>query len=500
MIAAPTQQAPTPQTLAQAPMSQADADRKRLMHDAWKAYRGDFAKPLKVAANQPDDNVLANRCAPIVDKGVSFLFGQTLKIECGGGDDEDEQEYSDDDVEGMQDYLDGFWGDDDDKMTLLAQMAINGGVCGVNFVKLIPPQGQMKYPRLVILDPLLVRIVTAPDDCSLVLAFIIEYPSVNDWQKRQVIARVDPDGEADVSGYDLDETWTITNYVRHGQLGSWFQSGEQEQWPYPFPPIFFNQNLPNPNETWGVPDLTPDLINQNKVLNFVESNTSRIIKFHGHPITYAVGLNASQIQIGVDDLICLPSPESKLEKLEAMSNLTGLLAFAEVIRSNMDEQSRVPAVALGRLAELPKGNISGVALQLLFQPLIEKTTLKQRVYGRLIREVSRAALVIGGKLAVEEWEDYQINLHWMALLPVDDLQAAQTAVIYQQLGVSTQTLLQKLGFDPDSENEKTQEESQQELTNYARGQGMPPAPPAAQPGQPAQQPPAESPFLGGNQR
>lgn len=498
---APTQQA-DPQTLAQAPMTQSDADRKRQMKDAWKAYRGEFQKPLKVAANQPDDNVLANRCAPIVDKGVSFLFGQTLKVECNGGDDDDEQAYSDQDVEDMQDYLDGFWGDADDMMTLLAQMAINGGVCGVNFVKLIPPQGSMKYPRLVILDPLLMRIVTAPDDCATVLAFIIEYPGTADWQKKQIIARVDPDGLADVSGYDLDESWTITNYVRKGQAGRWFQDGEAEAWPYPFPPIFFNQNLPNPNETWGVPDLTPDLIGQNKVLNFIESNTSRIIKFHGHPITYAVGLNASQIQIGVDDLICLPSPESKLEKLEAMNNFTGLLAFAEVIRSNMDEQSRVPAVALGRLAELPKGNISGVALQLLFQPLIEKTIQKQRLYGRLIREVSRAALVIGGKLDVSQWEDYQINLHWMALLPVDDLQAAQTAMIYQQLGVSTQTLLQKLGFDPDDENEKTQEEAQTQLTQYARGQGMPPIAPAqppTQPGQPApqgQQPPAESPFIG----
>src|SRR5258708_21200774 len=68
-------------TLAQAPVPQDDLERKREMDDAWKAYRGKFQPPLKVAPNQPDLNVISNRCSPIVNKGVSFLFGQELKIE-----------------------------------------------------------------------------------------------------------------------------------------------------------------------------------------------------------------------------------------------------------------------------------------------------------------------------------------------------------------------------------------------------------------------------------
>lgn len=469
----PTPQQNQPVQLSQMPPSQADADRRRQMQEAWKAYRGDFQRPLKVAANQPDDNVLANRCAPIVDKGVSFLFGQILKIEATA---ESTQASTT-----VQDFLNGLWGYDDQRMTLLSQLAINGGVCGQPFIKIIPAQGQMKYPRLVVMDPLLLRIVTAPDDCSLVLAYIIEYPSANDWQKKQIIARIDPDGMAGIAGdYDLDDSWTITNYIRRGQAGSWYQVGEQGQWNYPFPPIFCCQNLPNPNEVWGTPDLTPDLIDQNKVLNFLLSNISRIAKYHGHPVTYATGLAASQIQIGVDDLICLPSPESKIEKLAAMDNFSGLLQFVANIMSNMDEQSRVPAVALGRQAELPKGNISGVALQLLFQPLIEKTVQKQRLYGCLIRDVSRAALVLAGLISLDEYEDFQIDLHWQNLLPVDDLAAAQTAQILQAIGVSNATLMQQLGYDPDAEADKSAAEDARKLVQFSRGQGMPPALPAAQ--------------------
>lgn len=487
-----------PLTLAQAAIPRADQERKECMKEAWKAYRGEFQAPLKVEANQPNDNVISNRCAPIVDKGTSFLFGQVLKIEASdeAADDEDDATQGsaneEDTSSPIQDFLDGLWGDDDDRMTLLSNMGINGGVCGEVFVKLIPAQRQMKYPRIVVMDPLLVRIMTAPDDCSLTLAYVIEYPGVADFQKRQVIARVDPDGMAGIAGeYDLDDTWTITNYLRKGNAGSWYQAGEQEQWPYPFAPIFCCQNLPNPNESWGTPDLTPDLIDQNKVLNFIQSNISRIVKYHGHPLTYATGLAASQISIAVDELICLPSENSKLERLAPMDNFSGLLAFVEDIRSNMDEQSRVPAVALGRESSLPKGNLSGVALQLLFQPLMEKTVQKQRLYGKLIREVSRAALICSGKIALEDYEDYPIGIHWPNLLPIDDTAAAQTALLLSQLGVSKATLMQELGYDADTEADKNAAEDARTLTQFSRGQGFPPANPAQQ-----QQQGQESPFLG----
>ncbi len=443
MIPLPTQpQQNIMQTLAQAPIPQADQDRKREMRDAWKSYRGELPDPLTVKPNQPNDNVKTNRCAPIVNKGVSFLFGPVLKMECR-----------------HQDFMDGLWGNDDDKMTLLAQTGINGGVCGQPFLKLIPAEGEMKFPRIVVLDPLIVRIVTAPDDCSLTLAYVIEYPGADDIQKRQIIARVDPDNLAGIAGnYDLDDTWEIANFERRGQADTWYQVGETEVWPYPFAPIFTAQNLPNPNEAWGLPDLTPDIIEMNKSLNFVQSNTSRILKFHGHPKTWGRGFRASQLSTAVDDLIIIEAPDGTLQNLEMQSDLASSLAFISMLRDAMDEQSRVPAVALGRMENMTRGEISGVAIQLLFQPLIEKTVQKQRLYGRLIREISRAALVLAGVIPLQGWEDYPIELHWQDMLPIDDLQAAQTSLMLKQLGVSNSTLLQRLGFNPDDELAKSAQE------------------------------------------
>lgn len=519
MVALPARQN-TPMTLAQAPAPQIDEDRKRDMKLAWEAYRGKLPDPLKVAKGQPNDNVKQNRCAPIVDIGVSFLFGQVLKIEATDEVSDDEEEEDEPTptpaptppVPGqpaaptpvapkpkpkkpkptpIQDYIDGLWGDDDDKMTMLSNMGINGGFAGQVFTKLIPARGTMKYPRLVNLDPRLVRIVTLPDDCSLIVAFVIEYPSGSDWQKRQIVARMDPNSTLEDAGEeDLDDTWTITNYTRQtraGQASDWQQMGASVDWPYPFPPIFTNKNLPNPNEAWGTPDLTPDIIELNKAINFQLSNLSRIIKFHGHPKAYATGVRAEQITTAIDDILCLPSPESKLQALAAMENFTGILSSISDLRSSMDEQSRVPAVALGRLTDLPKGNISGVALKLLLQPLTEKTIQKQRLYGSGIREVTRAALVVGGLIGIEDFEDYPIEIHWPNLLPIDDLSAAQTAQLLEAIGVSKSTLMQELGYDPDDEADKSAQEDAKKVTMFSRGQGFPPGV------QPGQTPPAQVP-------
>src|SRR5512146_3246499 len=61
-----------------------NAARKATMGRSWNAYFGVFDKPLK-RLRGGDDNIIVNRCRPIVDKGVDFLFGQDLDIEVAPG-------------------------------------------------------------------------------------------------------------------------------------------------------------------------------------------------------------------------------------------------------------------------------------------------------------------------------------------------------------------------------------------------------------------------------
>lgn len=470
---------------------------------AWKAYRGDWTgrMPLTVERGDPDDNVLVNRCAPIVDKGVSFLFGQAPKIEVKDATGEH------DGPAAAQKALDAALGDPDDLMTTLTMLAMNGAVAGQAFAKLLPARPDPEhpddhdaddYPRIVVQDPGNYWVVTDPDDVNCALHYVCEYdlnemPSGRVLTKRVVTAREARDANA----------WTISTYLRErptisgngsaivpttGDGGGAWQLIAQEEWPYEWAPIHDCMNLPNPNEYWGVSDLTSDLIHLNGVLNYVQSNVNKIGRLHGTPFTFATGIDAKDVTTAPGRVICFPSPEAKVGAVQWSGDIANLMAYAGDIRSDMDEQSRVPAVALGRLKELPKGNLSGVALQLLFQPLIEKTTLKRRLYGALLRALCEHMLEMLG------FPGLKVHVTWPNLLPVDDLAAAQTAQLLQQIGVSADTLMQQLGYDPEAEAQKVADAAKKQLDAYAKGQGLPPTVsmgPQGPDGQ--QQPPSASP-------
>lgn len=515
--------------------TQADRQRRTEIDRAWSAYRGEFPDVFKTPHGQPSDNVRPNRCAAIVDKGVAWLFGHEFQLtvrpadEDGMGDDD----MDDDDADAsqpkrpapkkgkstkqgkpgrkqqdpMEAALCRVWGSEDDMLTTLTMAAMNGGVSGHVFLKIIWDSAKMRYPRVSVLDSHNIYVVSDPDDCNRAVCYVIEYTAKlgitssgqqRNVTKRQVIALVDPDGNAryGVGGEDDDDYWTITNWLRYddagGNLGNapasalsaqqqpWLQVGASIEWRYPFPPIVDAMNLPNPNEFWGLPDLPPALIDLNERIHFIESNIAKIIKSNAHPWVFASGCDPSAIRNEPGVVQGLPSTDSKVWAVSASGDLASSMAFASDLRADMDEQSRVPAVALGRQADMPKGNMSGIAIQLLFQPLIEKTDLKRRLYGQLIRRVSAYVLVLLGQIA--DWRDVEIDIEWPDLLPNDDLAMAQTAVAEQTLGVSQRTLLKQLGYDPDEEADYKQEEQQRQLDAMTKGQGMPPAP-RPQPGQ-----------------
>ncbi|HEY9077432.1 MAG TPA: hypothetical protein VIO61_12950 [Anaerolineaceae bacterium] len=66
------------------------------------------------------------------------------------------------------------------------------------------------------------------------------------------------------------------------------------------------------------------------------------------------------------------------------------------------------------------------------------------------------------------------QLHWQEILPQDPMQERQAALIDMQLGVSQDTLLQRLGYDPDLERQKREVASAdlgaQILSAFDRGQ------------------------------
>lgn len=401
--------------------------RLRRYEAAWNAYYGRLPAPLKVRKGQPDDNVNVNYARSIVDKGVSFLFGQDIRFELDKTQQTREEE-----------WLDQCWSVNGGSV-LLQKLALNGGVCGHVFAKLVP---RTPYPRIIIIDPANIAVGWEPDDIDEIVWYRIQYAAVDPLTGdpltiRQLIQR-------------QVNSWKITDQEARG-AGSWETTGETV-WPYEWAPIVDCQSLPMPNEYWGLSDLEEDVLQLNYSINFVLSNLARIIRFHAHPKTWGKGFASNQMQIAVDETIVLQSPDAELHNLEMESDLASSITMYERLREAMHEMTRIPEVATGKLERA--GALSGVALQILYQPLVEKTETKRRTYGAMLTELNRRLLALGGF-----GEEHHTVIHWPEMLPTDAAQEAQTALLHQQLGVSEDTLLQRLGYDPEMERAKNQENS-----------------------------------------
>jgi len=420
-----------------------EQSRVEVMRRRWEAYYGKLSPTLKVRVGQIDDNVRINYARMIVDKGVSFLFGHDVSFEI------DEVEETD-----AEHWLDAVWAYNR-KMSLLQNAALVGGVTGHVFIKIVTGG---EYPRLVTIDPETVTVSLAPDDAQQVLSYQISYVSRDPKTQKPVSIRqvIERDGVR----------WRIVDQVGDVERLTWTTVNEAV-WPYEFSPIVDCQNLPAPGEFWGQSDLEDDVIEIIRSINFIASNTARIIRFHAHPKTWGRGFAARDLRIGVDETIILPGENAELRNLEMQSDLASSLRYLEMLRQSLHEISRVPEVATGNLDRA--GSLSGVALQILYQPLLEKTNTKRLLYGDMLTELNRRLLAIGGF-----GDDLRTALHWQEMLPQDPMQERQAALIDMQLGVSQDTLLQRLGYDPDLERKKREatgaDLGEQILTAFDRGQ------------------------------
>lgn len=406
----------------------------------WERYYGKHPKSLKVEPGTKDDNVTLNFARMIVDKSVAFLFGKDLKFEIDEGS-----------TTPAEVWLEEFWRQNK-KMLTLQKLGLNGSVCGQAFVRLKSEPNQ-RYPRLIVVNPETMIVKLAPDDHEQVLEYAIQYPSKDPVTGKPIVIR-------QLIYQDGPRAWVIEDQVGSVENLTW-KTVAVERWPWPFAPVVDCQNLPEPNEYWGISDLEDDVLDLNRAMNYLVTNINRIIRFHAHPKTWGKGFRADQLVVAVDGTIVLPSFDATLQNLEMKSDLSSSVELYKRLKEVLHEVSRIPEIAMGKLQGV--GMLSGVALEILYQPLLEKTNMKRLSYGELLVEVNRRALAVGGY-----GEENHTELHWPALLPSNPLEERQVALIDKQLGVSDDTNLSRLGYDPKLEKRK-RESGQGELGDALLG-------------------------------
>lgn len=406
-----------------------EQDRLTKFRNNWEIYYGKGKKPLKAEDDSGGDNLRLNFARMFVDKGVAFLFGKEVRFELTEGTITPEEE-----------WLDAVW-QANRKMSLLQKLATSGAVCGTAFIKIHWQPGI--DPRLVVLDPETVSVTLAEDDIDQVLAYTVRYPSIDPATNNPVIIRqmIEQDGAG----------WLITDQRGPAGGGNLRTIGEQ-RWPYPFAPVVHCQNMIAPHEFWGMSDIEDDLIEVIDKENFTVTNILKILRYHAHPKTYISGARQPEdISAGVDVTMLIPGGAT-LGALEMKSDLASSIQMHKELKQFIHELARVPEVATGKVESV--GQLSGIALEILYQPLLEKTEAKRVTYGEMIIELNRRLLALGG-----HGEDKFTSLRWQELLPKDAQVEAGAAVTLKQLGVSADTLIQEFGYDPDVEREKRAKET-----------------------------------------
>ena len=118
-----------------------------------------------------------------------------------------------------------------------------------------------------------------------------------------------------------------------------------------------------------------DLIPLNTEYNMKESNVSEIIDYHAAPVTVVYGAKIGNLEKGANKMWGGLSKEARVENLELKSDLGASSNYINNLKVAMCEVGGIPETVLGGSQSI--SNTSGVALQYINLPLIEKTRLKR---------------------------------------------------------------------------------------------------------------------------
>lgn len=125
----------------------------------------------------------------------------------------------------------------------------------------------------------------------------------------------------------------------------------------------------------GISDLE-NIIPMNVEYNLKKSNVSEILDYHAAPVTLVFGAKIGNLEKGANKLWGGLPKDAKVQNLELNSDLGASNVYLEKLKVEMCEIGGIPETVLGGAESI--SNTSGVALQYMNLPLIEKTRVKRQ--------------------------------------------------------------------------------------------------------------------------
>lgn len=210
-------------------------------------------------------------------------------------------------------------------------------------------------------------------------------------------------------------------------------------------PFFHNKNLTVAGRNTGLSDLD-DLIPLNVELNLKSSDVSEIIDYHSAPVTCVFGARVGQLEKGANKVWGGLPKDAKVENLGLEGDLSASTNYVNDLKGTMHEVGGIPIGALG--SDTAISNTSGVALQITYQPLIDKVNQKKSLTSACLKNINKFIIKIGLKEGLikgdlSKWKKgdtyakdiYQNEIIYEDTLPKDELVELQTIQLEMKLGL-----------------------------------------------------------------
>lgn len=169
-------------------------------------------------------------------------------------------------------------------------------------------------------------------------------------------------------------------------------------------PIVHIPNVRVSGSPWGLSDCN-EIISINRTYNEIATDVADIVNYHAAPITIITGAKANQLEKGANKVWGGLPKDAKIQNLEGGGvGLKGAMDFMDRLKKSMHEMTGVPESALGQA--MPVSNTSGVALSIMFQPLMNRYHQKIVQYAHGLERVNELVL---RTLSLKEPETFVLN-------------------------------------------------------------------------------------------
>lgn len=380
--------------------------------EAWNFYEGYHWEGID---DLDTPQVTFNYCRPFVNKFVSFEFGKGFSIKTpveienlgvtvndpkieinldkdGNGilDDEEMQSEYTIKEKTLGDYLSQVWADNN-KESLLVEIGQTKSITGEAWIKI-----QFEDPE-DINDPFeeypdgRIRLSCIPTQFA--------FPRFNnhDKDKLESLLIMYPIRKEQETGVLFKRTVETTIVYKEFWTDSEivvYEGGKEVDRmdnPYGFIPFVQIKNFPIAGRTRGQGDLD-DIIPLNVELNTKRSDVSEVIDYHSAPITLVYGAKIGNLEKGANKVWGGLPKDSRVENLGLHGDLVASVGYSSDVKTAMCEIAGIPETVLGGASAI--SNTSGVALQYMNLPLIERTRIKRSSSADGLQRVNKMILYI----------------------------------------------------------------------------------------------------------